>query len=285
LNDLCVIVINYCASDTTRRCLDSLRSEAFDTLHLIDNSADPGATDAFLRMIADFEGEPHPWELVVSVNDENLGYGLAINRAIQADRSRGNGHRRYLLMNNDAVGQPNFISGLTTKARESEAIALVTPRILWGDELVRMRWYHRLTAHISKGPLPGSFPYATGCCLLVDERLLSEDGRLFDEEFFMYGEDVLLTWTARQRGFEAVCADAVTIEHEGSASSPHGDYFYEYHVARGHWMLGRKLCGESWDRASTRLYRRTYLLTRAMLRSLRFRNLVAIRALGAAVRG
>ena len=87
MNELCVIVINYLAPDTTRRCLDSLRSEAFDTLHVIDNSADPEANQAFLRMIASFEDEPPPWELIVSVNDENLGFGRAINRAIQADRS------------------------------------------------------------------------------------------------------------------------------------------------------------------------------------------------------
>ena len=34
--------------------------------------------------------------------------------------------------------------------------------------------------------------------------MLDEDGRLFDEEFFMYGEDVLLTWKARQRGYEDI---------------------------------------------------------------------------------
>jgi hypothetical protein len=284
VNELCAIVINYFAPDATRRCLDSLRSEVFDTVRVIDNSADPEANQAFLKMIASFEEEPPPWELIVSVNDENLGFGRAINRAIQADRSRGSGHRRYLLMNNDAVGKPNFAAGLVEKANESEAIALVTPRILWGNEVVGLRWYHRLTAHISTGPLPGSFSYATGCCLLVDERLLDEDGRLFDEDFFMYGEDVLLTWKARQRGFEVVCADAVTVEHEGSASAPHGDYFYEYHVTKGHWILGRKLYGDLWDRASIKLCRRVYLAIRALLRSLRFRNIVAFRALRLAIR-
>lgn len=284
MNELCVIVIDYFAADTTRRCIDSLRTEAFDTLLVIDNSADPEANQDFLSMMADFEEEPPPWKVVVSVNDENLGFGRAINRAIQADRSQGNAHRRYLLMNNDAVGKPGFVSGLVAKATESEAIALVTAKILWGDEVVCLRWYQRLTAHISTGPLPGSFSYATGCCLLVDDRLLGDDGRLFDEEFFMYGEDVLLTWTARQRGFEVVCADAVTIKHEGSASSPHADYFYQYHVTRGHWILGRKLCGKSWDRASTKLLRFAYLVLRAVLQSFRFRNTVAIRALAAAVR-
>jgi len=284
VNELCVIVINYFASDTTRRCLDSLRSEAFDTLHVIDNSADPEANQAFLRMIAGFEEEPPPWELIVSVNDENIGFGRAVNRAIQSDRSQGSGHRRYLLMNNDAVGEPGFVAGLVEKANESEAIALVTPRILWGKEFVCLRWYHRLTAHISKGPLPGSFSYATGCCLLVDDRLLSDDSRLFDEEFFMYGEDVLLTWTAKQRGFEVVCADAVTIEHEGSGSSAHGGYFYEYHVTRGHWILGRKLYGNVWNRASAKLFRFPYLLIRATLHSFRFRSTAPIRALGAAMR-
>ena len=121
--------------------------------------------------------------------------------------------------------------------------------------------------------------------MLADHRLVTDDNRLFDEEFFMYGEDVLLTWTARQRGFDVVCAEAVTIEHEGSASSPHGDYFYEYHITRGHWILGSKLCGDTWDRTSTRLLRFGYLSIRAALVSFRFKNTVAIRALAAVVRG
>ena len=39
MNELCAIVINYCAPEATRRYLDSLRTEVFDTVRVIDNSA------------------------------------------------------------------------------------------------------------------------------------------------------------------------------------------------------------------------------------------------------
>jgi len=278
MQEICVIVINYLDSKMTLRCLESLRNEAFDTLYVADNSADPKASQDFLEMTSAFLETNPPWQLIASVNSENVGFGRAINGVIQADRSKGGGHRRYLLMNNDARGESGFIDGLIEKANESTGIGLVTPRIQWGSEWVCLRWYHRMTGHISRRPLPGSFPYATGCCLLVDHRLLGDDGKLFDERFFMYGEDVLLTWTARQRGFDVVCAESVMIEHEGSASSSRGSYFYEFQVAKGHWILGAALAANSWDRTLIQVLRGVYLSLRALRRSSQFRTTIPVRA-------
>ena len=89
MNELCVIVINYQAAETTRRCLESLRSESFDTLHVVDNSADPVATMDFRQMMSAFQENVHPWKLVVEINAENLGFGRAINQVIQADNLIG----------------------------------------------------------------------------------------------------------------------------------------------------------------------------------------------------
>lgn len=281
MKQLCVIVINYFAADMTRNCLESLRDEAIDTVHVIDNSADDEAVQQFRKMIEEFEGTgaPTAWTIDVAVNEENLGFGRAINRALLSDLNRGDQHRRYLLMNNDAVGEQGFVAGLTAAADKSERIGLVTPRILWGDEWVCLKWYHRATGHISMSRLPGSFSYATGCCLLVDSRLINDEGNLFDEAFFMYGEDVLLTWRARELGYQVVCADQVSVKHEGSASSSLGSSFYEYHVAKGHLLLAARLTkSQLWNNLAT-AGRLAYLPARAITRMLRFKTLAPVKAL------
>jgi len=115
--------------------------------------------------------------------------------------------------------------------------------------------------------------------MLVDSRLVADDGRLFDEAFFMYGEDVLLTWQALRRGFAVICAEDVTVEHEGSAGSVHGGSFYEYQIVKAHWLLGERLSRNYWDKVAIRTIRLGYLLARAILRSFRFRTFTPIRGL------
>ena len=229
---VCVIVINYFAAEKTRACLESLRGEAITTLRLIDNSADSAEAARFEETVADFLRTPVDWPVLVTMNDCNLGYGKAINRAVRVDRAGSEMHDCYLLLNNDAEGSPGFVRGLLEKLDESPHNALVTPQIAWGKGLVCLNWYQWLTGHLKSHPLPGAFAYATGCCLLVDQRLVDQNGGLFDEDFFMYGEDVLLSWRAHQAGLSVTCADHIRVSHEGTGSSSHGGLFFEYHVAR-----------------------------------------------------
>jgi GT2 family glycosyltransferase len=129
---------------------------------------------------------------------------------------------------------------------------------------------------LKKKPL--SFPYLSGCCLLF-RRSLVENEPLFDEDFFMYGEDVYLSWRIQKTGKAITCTDDVTIIHEGTGSSNHGDLFYEYHVARGHILLALKTCEHHYDLPLFMLGRILYLSTRALIRSLRYFNLTPFVAL------
>jgi len=124
-------------------------------------------------------------------------------------------------------------------------------------------------------PWPGSFPYPSGSALLIaPERI---ELPLFDEDFFMYGEDVMLGW--RLGAARMVHVPAVLVWHEGSASSRNGSVFYELHVAAGHWRLAHKLARNPVDSVLLFACRGISLSTRALIRATRSRSPTPIRGL------
>ena len=132
-------------------------------------------------------------------------------------------------------------------------------------------WYHRLFALVLRQPCLGAFPYLSGACLLIPMSLAR--GCLFDPDFFMYGEDVELSWRMNQSGVRLVAAD-VMCGHVGSASARIGSLFYEYHVAKGHLLLARKLARNQFESWLFLFGRAISLPLRATLRSLRHRSLL-----------
>jgi GT2 family glycosyltransferase len=101
---------------------------------------------------------------------------------------------------------------------------------------------------------------------------------LFDEDFFMYGEDAELSYRLTQQGWHIHCADQLLALHEGSGSSGSGTAFYEYHTARGHLLQSAKLQGAR-PTFARHLGRVLYLPTRAVLRSIRAGTFVPMTAL------
>jgi hypothetical protein len=280
MNDMtvCAIVINYFGAHLTERCVRSLAGESLTTLWLIDNSATEDERNAILSLASDMRSLGVTFEVNTLFNDSNLGFSAAINRAIAADRSATGGHGYYLLLNNDAVVKPGLVKHLIEATAKDSRIALVAPRIIWNGKPVSRFWYHRYLGLITQAPLPGSFPYLAGCCLLVDSALI-EGGKLLDEDFFMYGEDVELSARAMRVGMHLGYAGNGLVIHTSTGSSRKGAKFYEYHVVRGHILLADKLASTGIERAILRGCRMLSLAFRAMTRCIRYGNSVPLHAL------
>lgn len=278
-------MLNYFGADKTRKCLESLACEDLASLILVDNSACDEERAKIAAMLCEVSTSGVRFPMRPLYNDENLGFGKGINRAIAMDHAANGGHDYYLLINNDAEATPGLVAELVSAAVLDQRILLLAPRIRWGGEVLGYYWYQPLLGEVSRAPLPGSFAYLSGCCLLVSASLLESNGRLFDEAFFMYGEDVELTARALRTGGRIACIDHLLAIHEGTGSSSQGKPFYEYHVARGHILLARMLAQNPRQRTLMLLGRMIFLTARAFLRALRYRTTVPLRALTAAWKG
>ena len=196
---VCAIVLNYFGAAQTAQCLENLSAEGLSRILVVDNSADPIEWQQLQRECQAAVGESPDTPLAFLQSPENLGFGAAINETIRVERERGRAYKYYLLLNNDAKPQPHLTARLVSAMEKSPNVALASPIIQTRTERYCFRWYKRYFGHHSAHPSSWTFPYVTGCCLLVRGSIAAE-APLFDEAFFMYGEDIELCWRQAERG-------------------------------------------------------------------------------------
>jgi GT2 family glycosyltransferase len=236
-----------------------------------DNSADGGnSVSELLDALADATG------VIVFSSESNLGFSAGVNRGLEVIRAEGLGNR-VLLINDDATLVPGAGERLSAAVEGAPDSAVIYPAIRHGAWTRGRVYYQPLLAMITDRKLPGSFGFPSGCCLLIN--LTAVTGSLFDERFFMYGEDVELGYRLNQLPAGMHHVPDVLVVHEGSASSGMATPFYEQHVVAAHLILAGVMGLGLGDRALYILGRLLALPGRALLRALRYRSLVPVFAL------
>lgn len=276
---LCAIVLNYRNAALTRRCLLSLVGQGVDLVRLVDNSDCERSFEQLDAMLCEIKLTVD-FPVTLSRPKHNLGFAGGVNLAIQDDFNSH--HELYLLLNNDAVLFRNAVSELRRTAAILSNGLLFSPKCASIGAPDRM-WYQRYIGLLSKNHIPGGALYLTGACLLINRKCI-RDGVLFDPDFFMYGEDVELSWRLlRQYGDTAVNLLNVALYwHEPGGSSVKGGWFYEYHSARAHWLLIKKLVVFEFEWVAIFPIKSAYILLRAIVRACKFRSLIPVRAAFAA---
>lgn len=265
------ITIHFRKPALTARCVDSLLADGWNPILVWDNSDDAGASLQALQ--ARYAADPR---VVLVGSPSNLGFGKGMNAALAALGQRGYAGP-VLLVNNDAYVEPGMRVALEAQLQGGGETALVAPRLVQDGQEQGWLYYQPWLALVTKRALPGSFAYLSGCCLLVARPDNAQP--LFDEDFFMYGEDVELSWRMRRTGGRMVLLDRSYLRHEGSASSGQASEVYERCLVNSHWRLAEKFAGNGFKMVLMRASRLPTLLARACLRALRYRSAVPLRAL------
>jgi GT2 family glycosyltransferase len=226
-----VSLVTHNESRDAERLLPSLFAQSFRDLAVsaVDNASEDGtrATFAAFEKIA-------PLPLEVFPSRENLGYTGGHNRSIARAVERG--IPWVLVLNTDVVLAPGFIATLLADAERPEhaRVAAFTGKILRaeGPDLtpttvldsvgIRMTPNGR---HFDVGAgdgdagqfdRPAGIFGASGCAVLLRTEALA-DVRIttgfFDDDFFVYREDVDLAWRLRGRGWAARCVPAAVAWH------------------------------------------------------------------------
>lgn len=279
-SDVCVITLNYFGSAHTRRCIESLRGQRINRTVVADNSCDDDARKRLERTLGECNCD---FPIRLLVNEANLGFAAGMNSALSWLESN-TPHDYYLLLNNDTTAKYGMVDALLAHMKAHPKTALVGPAVRNGLEIIHGAWYQRATGlHYSKRPAVGGFQYLSGCCMLIRRSLVRFP--LFDEDFFMYGEDIELCWRLSQQGCSFAVVPNAKIEHKGTGSSRQGGFFYEFHTVRWHKLLARKMADNRWQAACFIAVRWVTLVMRGCMRSVRFRSLTPLHALVAAMLG
>jgi GT2 family glycosyltransferase len=219
------------------------------------------------------------FKIVIINASENLGFAKGVNFALRYDRRSTSPHDYFLLLNNDAVAGPCLVRGLLNAIDRDQRIVLVSPRVV-SNEPRRERgiWYHRYLGLLLSNPGYFRFHYFTGCCLLFRNELVDDTG-LFNEAFFMYGEDAELAWRLTRQGKGMAYTEKVFVKHEYGPSVDRSSFFYEYHMARGHLLLSWKTWTHPAEIPLLLLFKLIGLGGRAIARSWRYRTASPLAAL------
>lgn len=233
LQDLTVVIVNFRTADEVIECVESLvcQQPGFDvSIRVLDNAS---GDDSALRIREAFGNKVEVLE-----SDVNLGFGAGCNLAVKGVRSS-----HVLFLNPDTVVPPGFISSLSTFSRQTPFAGIwgvVTthsdgsinrsfawnPISIWslfcqgsglGALFPRVRFLNPEVVWVERESGRHFVKVVSGCCLLIHTELLRLL-RGFDEEFFMYGEDVDLCLRASSFGASPVVDTSIAIVHHGARS-------------------------------------------------------------------
>lgn len=262
---LIALLINYRDERRTANCVRALLDNAIYHVLVWDNSEDGGSSSQALHQLFDDN-----LRVSIRTSSRNLGFASGVNRGIEVCREL---HQEawVLLINNDAVAPRDLAAVLSTRLEQSPSSLLAFPTLLHAGETIEEVYYHRWLGILSSKAYPGTFQVPRGCCLMLATDRWS--GPLFDEDFFMYGEEIELGWKLRFAPTALTHAPDVVVVHEGSVSSGRNSLFYETRIAAAHLMLAHKMGTNTATRRSLYLLRILGLCARAGMRSLRHRSL------------
>ncbi len=211
--DVSVVILNYNGARWLARCLESLAGQTiFSRIEVI--VADNRSSDGSDRLAAELLAGWSNGRFVQ--NGENLGYCEGNNRGAAVARGE------YLLfLNNDTWLEPDCLEVLVAGVR-SEGAAAATPLILNYDDdtfqSLGARGFDLFGLSSARRPHEGTREVLMpeGCAYLIAAGVFREVGG-FDGAFFMYGDELDLSWRVWIAGYRAVAVPAARMHHRSAA--------------------------------------------------------------------
>jgi len=218
LTDLSVSIVNTESRELLLACLESLADVDVEIV-VLDNASEDGSVAAVRKRFPDVRVIPQEFR---------AGFGANHNTVIRVTRSR------YIyVLNEDTTATDWGFDRLIAYLDAHPRVAAVGPRLVYPDgrrqdsawrfptplvSALGLATLGKLGVKQSLGDDPRPVDWVMGAAIVLRREALTEVG-LFDEDFFLYSEEVDLQFRLRQAGWEVHYVPDVTVVHHESQFS------------------------------------------------------------------
>lgn len=227
-----VVIVNWNGRQLLGTCLELLKKQTLKNVEgiLVDNGSSDGSV-AYVR--------EHFPEVEVIALPENRGFAGGNNVGIRAADSD------YIaLLNNDAQPEPHWLEALAHALEAhpevgfcaSKMLRADDPRVIdtAGDVFYDYGAGGKRGMDQLDGPEFSQTDYVFGACAgaAIYRRAMLQDIGLFDEDFFLYGEDIDLSFRAQLRGYQCLFVPQARVYHQVAATAGWGSHLSIYYSRR-----------------------------------------------------
>ena len=253
---LSIIIVNYNTYHLTKQTIESIINKPISFAYeiiLVDNASSDGSIQELKEDFKSREDFIHIIE-----NTANLGFGKANN--IGMEQSSGT---YILLLNSDTLVVEDCLENCMDYIGQNENIGALGCKVVLGDGSLdhackrgfptpKASLYYFLkldkknpkkyglydALHLGEDEI-GEVDALMGAFMLMPRKVLDEVG-LFDEDYFMYGEDIDLCYRIKAAGYKVLYYPEARIIHYkgGSSKKRRTKVIYDFHQAM--WIFYRK---------------------------------------------
>ena len=213
-----VIIVNYNARYFLKNCIGSvLSSDIVDRIEIIvvDNHSTDGSCDMLQR---DFP------QVICLKNEENLGFSKANNRGVATAKGK-----YVLILNPDTILSETTLSDILNFSEHQTGFGAAGLQFIDGSgkflpeskrnfpnlkvagaKLLGYSKYYYAN-HIDKDEI-AEIDILTGAFMFINSKVYEEVGG-FDEDFFMYGEDIDLSYRISEAGYKNYYVGSTKVLH------------------------------------------------------------------------
>lgn len=220
-----IIIVNYNAGEYIKSCLQSLedvKKEIDFEIFVVDNASEDQSIEEIKKRFP---------KVNYILNDENLGFGKANNQAMRLAKSE-----YILLLNPDSKVLPGTIKAMVDFMDQNLEVGAASCKVELSDgsidwashrgfptpwaSLLYFVFKNRKLYNLTDQKLDEvhEVDSIVGAFMLLRRSVLGKVG-LFDEDYFMYAEDIDLCFRIKQAGFKIMYVPFVKILHLKGLSS------------------------------------------------------------------
>ncbi len=225
MKKLTISIVNYNAGEYLISCLESLRKvkqEIDFEVYVVDNASSDGSAEKAKNKFPEFN---------FIINKDNLGFGKAHNLVLRKSESQ------YILtLNPDTEVPSGTLSYIYDFMEKNKEVGIASSKVEKTDgsiDAASHRGFPTLLAsflyfffkndklyHLTDRDMTKTHEVdsVVGAFMFIRKSVLEKIG-YFDEEYFLYGEDIDLCFRVKKAGFKVMYVPEVKIMHVKGVSS------------------------------------------------------------------